>query len=106
MIALPNRVTAHPGEYLLEEFLRPLELSQADLARALSVPLNRINELVKGKRGITAETAILLSQYFGTSAQLWMNLQAMHDLTKEMQVRKKAGKKPVRPLKRSRHVAA
>jgi addiction module HigA family antidote len=73
--------TTHPGEYLFEEFLQPLQISQADLARALGIPLNRVNELVKGKRGMTAETAILLSQYFGTSAQLWMNLQAMHDLT-------------------------
>jgi addiction module HigA family antidote len=105
MIALPNRVTTHPGEYLFEEFLEPLKLSQADVARALNVPLNRVNELVNGKRGVTAETAILLSQYFGTSAQLWMNLQAMHDLTKEMQSRKRAGKKPVRPLKRSRRAA-
>jgi addiction module HigA family antidote len=106
MIPIPNRVTTHPGEYLLEEFLKPLKMSQAELARALGIPLNRVNELVNAKRGITAETAILLSQYFGTSPEIWMNLQAMHDLTKEIQVRKKSGKKPVRPMKRSRRVAA
>jgi antitoxin HigA-1 len=101
-----NRISTHPGEFLLREFLEPLSLSQAKLAKDIGVPLNRINELVKGKRGITAETAILLSQYFGTSAQIWMNFQAMHDLTKEIQTRKRAGKKPIKPMKRSRRVAA
>ena len=77
-----HRVTTHPGEILLGEFLEPLRLSQAGLARALHIPQNRINELVRGKRGITPETAILLAEYFGTSAEFWMNLQSAHDLTK------------------------
>lgn len=101
-----HRISTHPGELLLREFLEPLALSQAKLAKDIGVPLNRINELVKGKRGVTAETAILLSQYFGTSAEIWMNLQAAYDLTRTIQNRKRAGKKPVRPMKRSRRVAA
>jgi addiction module HigA family antidote len=101
-----HRISTHPGEILLREFLEPLKLSQAKLAKDLGVPLNRVNELIKGKRGMTADTAILLSQYFGTSAEIWMNLQAAHDLTKATQARRRARKKPVRPLKRSRRVAA
>lgn len=74
---LPN---IHPGEVLLEEFLEPLELSQNALARAIAVPPRRINEIVLGKRAITADTAIRLSRYFGVSAQLWMGLQTDYDL--------------------------
>jgi antitoxin HigA-1 len=77
-----NRVATHPGQILLEEFLLPLHLSQADLARALSIPLNRVNELVRGKRGITPETALLLAGYFRNSAEFWMNLQTAHDLSR------------------------
>jgi addiction module HigA family antidote len=77
-----NRVATHPGQILLEEFLLPLRLSQADLARALSVPLNRVNELVRGKRGVTPETALLLAGYFRNSAEFWMNLQTAHDLSR------------------------
>lgn len=73
-------VPVHPGEILLEEFLRPLELSQARLARHLGISLVRVNELVNGKRGVTAETAWLLSEAFGTSPQFWINLQSNYDL--------------------------
>ena len=72
-----------PGEILDQEFLRPLGISQYRLARAVSVPPRRINEIVLGKRGITADTALRLGRYFGTSPQFWMNLQARYDL--EMQ---------------------
>ena len=80
----PNRmgVPVHPGEVLLEEFLRPLGLSQATLARHLNVSLVRVNELVKGKRGVSAETAWLLAQTFGTTPQFWINLQSNYDLAK------------------------
>lgn len=70
----------HPGEILLEEFLQPLELSQYRLAKDLSVPPRRINEIVLGKRSITADTALRLARYFGTSDQFWLNLQTRHDL--------------------------
>ena len=70
----------HPGEILLAEFLAPLALSQYRLAHDLSVPPRRINEIVHGKRGITADTALRLGRYFGTSAQFWLNLQTRYDL--------------------------
>jgi addiction module HigA family antidote len=69
----------HPGEILLEEFLKPLGLSQYRIARDLSVPPRRINEIVHGKRGITADTALRLGRYFGTSARFWLNFQARDD---------------------------
>jgi addiction module HigA family antidote len=70
----------HPGNVLLEEFLVPMELSQNAVAREISVPPRRINEIVLGKRGITADTAIRLARYFKTSEQFWMSLQAEYDL--------------------------
>jgi addiction module HigA family antidote len=70
----------HPGEILLEEFLKPMDLSQNAIARAIGVPPRRINEIVLGKRGITADTAIRLAKHFGTSEQFWMGLQADYDL--------------------------
>lgn len=73
---LPN---IHPGEILAEEFLSPLGLSQNALARAVGVPPRRINEIVLGKRAITADTALRLARYFGTSAGFWMSLQATFD---------------------------
>ena len=73
----------HPGEILLEEFLDPMELSQYRLAKDISVPARRINEIVHGKRGITADTALRLARYFGTSERFWMNLQIRHDLEVE-----------------------
>jgi len=73
----------HPGEILLAEFLEPLALSQYRLAHDLSVPPRRINEIVHGKRGITADTALRLGRYFGTSAQFWLNMQTRYDLEVE-----------------------
>lgn len=70
----------HPGEILLEEFLRPMDISQYRLARDISVPPRRINEIVHGKRAITADTALRLSRYFGTSERFWLNLQTRYDL--------------------------
>ena len=70
----------HPGEILQEEFLKSLGVSQYRLANDIGVPPRRINEIVLGKRGITADTALRLGRYFGTSAQFWMNLQARYDL--------------------------
>jgi antitoxin HigA-1 len=73
----------HPGEILLEEFLAPLEISQYRLAKDIGVPPRRINEIVHGKRSVTADTALRLSRYFGTSEPFWMNLQSHYDLELE-----------------------
>lgn len=77
MNRLPN---VHPGEVLLEEFLKPHRISQSQAARDLNVPSRRISDLVHGKRAITADTALRLAHYFGTSARFWMGLQADYDL--------------------------
>ena len=91
---LPNfRTATHPGTILQEEFLDPMKLTQAELARALHIPLNRVNEMIRGKRGITPESALLLAAYFGNSAEFWMNLQTAHDLTRAREeMRKKPGR--------------
>jgi len=73
----------HPGEILLEEFLKPMGISQYQLAKDISVPPRRINEIVHGKRAITPNTALRLSRYFGLSERFWMNLQARYDLEVE-----------------------
>ncbi len=77
MERLPN---IHPGEVLAEEFIGPFKLSQNRLARALGVPPRRINEIVHGKRGVTADTALRLARYFGTSERFWLGLQIDYDL--------------------------
>ena len=73
----------HPGEILLEEFLEPMEITQYRLAKDISVPARRINEIVHGKRGISADTALRLSKYFGTTERFWLNLQTRYDLEVE-----------------------
>ena len=70
----------HPGETLLEDFLKPLGLTANRLAIELFVPVTRINDIVRGRRAITADTALRLGRYFGTTAQFWMNLQANYEL--------------------------
>ncbi len=77
-----HRIPTHPGQVLQEEFLRPLGITQVKLAEHIGVPVQRINEIIRGKRGITPETAWLLSQAFGTTPQFWVNLQTNHDLAK------------------------
>ena len=81
-VATPDRLTSHPGEVLAEEFLAPLALSVNALAMALRVPATRVGAIVKGERAVTADTALRLARFFGTSAEFWISLQAMHDLTK------------------------
>jgi len=73
----------HPGEVLMEEFLEPMGLSQYRVAKDISVPPRRINEIVHGKRAVTADTALRLGRYFGTTARFWLNLQAQYDLDTE-----------------------
>ena len=82
---MPKKVLhpIHPGEILLEEFLKPLGLSQYRLAKGISVPPRRINEIVHGKRAVTADTALRLSRFFGTSDRFWLNLQTRFDLEVE-----------------------
>jgi antitoxin HigA-1 len=75
-----NRIPTHPGEILLEEFLIPLGLSQVAFARHIHVPTQRINEIVRGKRGVTPETAWLFAQALNTTPEFWLNLQSAHDL--------------------------
>ncbi|MBI5880323.1 MAG: HigA family addiction module antidote protein [Chloroflexi bacterium] len=81
MVRIPtHRPPTHPGEVLLEEFLIPMSLTQRDLARAIRVPYQRINEIVNGRRGLTPSTALRLARFFGTSADFWMNMQLRLDL--------------------------
>ena len=96
-VATPNRVTTHPGDVLSEEFLKPLGMSVNALALALRVPATRIGAIVKGERAVTADTALRLSRFFGTSPEFWMNVQAMHDLTRARQESGKAIERDVRP---------
>ena len=86
-----NRIPTHPGEVLREEFLEPLKIPQTTLADKLDVPVQRINELVNGKRGVTPETAWLLAGALGTSPEFWTNLQTAYDLARA---------RPSRPIKR------
>jgi addiction module HigA family antidote len=79
-LAAKKLTPVHPGEILLEEFLEPMGISQYRLAKDISVPPRRINEIVHGARAITADTALRLSRYFGTSERFWLNLQAHFDL--------------------------
>ena len=81
MIRVPtDRTPTHPGEMLLEEFLKPMELTQRELAEAIHVPYQRINEVINGKRGMTPSTALRLEKYLGMSASFWLNLQLRWDL--------------------------
>ena len=75
------RIRTHPGEILSEDYLVPLGLSATKLAAEIGVPINRLTEIIRRQRGITADTAIRLSKRFGTTPQFWMNLQAAHDLS-------------------------
>lgn len=83
-----NRISTHPGEILLEEFLKPNGITQVAFARHINVPLQRVNEIVKGKRGITSDTAWRFAQAFGTTPEFWMNLQTAYDLSRGRPERK------------------
>ena len=97
MIRIPtHRAPTHPGEMLLEEFLTPMGITQRDLAAAIRVPYQRINEIINGRRGVTPSTALRLSKYFGMSADFWMNLQLRWDLYR-VQQSEQAELKSIRP---------
>ena len=86
MIRVPtHREPTHPGEMLLEEFLKPMDLTQRDLAAAIRVPYQRVNELINKKRGVTPSTALRLAKFFGNSPGFWMNLQLRWDLHQAQQ---------------------
>jgi len=91
----------HPGEILLEEFLKPMEISQYRLAQDINVPPRRINEIVLGKRAITADTALRLSEYFGLSEKFWLNLQMRYNLEIEKDKLKGRLKREVRKLEKA-----
>jgi addiction module HigA family antidote len=91
-----KREPIHPGEILNEEFLKPMDIRQYRLAVDIGVPPRRINEIVHGKRGISANTALRLALYFGTSAEFWMNLQSRFDLEVERDKSEKELAKQVR----------
>ena len=78
------RITTHPGEILREEFLAPLGMSANALARALNLDAPRINDVVRERRGVTADTALRLGRYFGTTPEFWTNLQTSHELSKAL----------------------
>jgi addiction module HigA family antidote len=88
----------HPGEILLEDFLKPLGMSQYRLAKEMNFYPRKINEIVLGKRAITADTALRLSRYFGTTAELWMNLQALYDLEKTKDALEDSLEKEIVPM--------
>jgi len=86
-----RRPPTHPGEVLLEEFLVPLGLTQAEAARRMGVSTNRLNELVRAKRGVTAETALRLARLLGTSPEFWLNLQMTFDLWHALRAERRRG---------------
>ena len=98
MVLIPtDREPTHPGKMLLHEFLGPMNLTQRELADAIHVPYQRVNELVNGRRGVTPSTALRLARFFGTSEGFWMNLQLRWDLYRAMrdEAKELAG---IRPL--------
>ena len=99
MVRVPtHREPTHPGEMLLEEFLKPMGISQRDLANNIHVPYQRVNELVNRRRGITPSTALRLSKYFGNSAGFWLSLQHRWDLYQAMKSEAKELKR-IHPVK-------
>jgi addiction module HigA family antidote len=97
-MSIRKMAPVHPGEILLEEFLKPLVISQYRLAKDISVPPRRINEIVQGKRSITADTALRLARYFGLSERFWLNLQSRYDLEVEKDKLDRRLEKEVRVL--------
>ena len=100
MIRIPtHRTPTHPGEMLLEEFLMPMGLTQRELADAIHVPYQRINEVINGRRGVTPSTALRLSKFFDVSADFWMNLQLRWDLyfAQESEIAELRNIKPISP---------
>ncbi len=105
MIRIPtDRAPTHPGEMLLEEFLTPMKLTQRELANAIHVPYQRINEIVNGRRGMTPSTALRLEKYFGMPASFWLNLQLRWDLYHAQQA-ESSTLMTIQPFAKSEHIA-
>jgi antitoxin HigA-1 len=98
----PRRIRTHPGEVLREEFVKPYELSARELGEFLKIPSNRLTEIMAERRGVTADTALRLSHFFGTTPEFWMNLQAAHDLSK---AEAEADYSKIRSVKATSHAA-
>jgi len=106
MIRIPtHREPTHPGEMLLEEFLKPMGITQKELSKAIHVPYQRINEIINGKRGITPSTALRLAKFFGMSEDFWLNLQLRWDLYRAKQKEKKI-LRSIRPINLKREVVS
>ena len=101
-----NRPPTPPGEMLLEEYLRPRGITQVELASRMRVPIQRVNTIINGKRGIAAETAILLSEVLNTSPEFWMGLQANHDLWSALRKRGAGRARSHGPKGHGKHQAA
>ena len=107
MTLLPSlRTATHPGEILAEEFLAPFALTQVELAARLDIPFQRVNQIVRGRRAVTPDTALRLSQLFGTTAQFWLNLQQTWDLSTALRSPAARQIRRIRPLARKRIRAA
>ena len=103
MVTIPShRVPTHPGEMLLEEFLKPMGLTQRELADAIGVPYQRVNEIINERRGITPSTALRLAQFFGTTSEFWLNGQMRWDLYHAQ----KAEQEDLKRIPRYRHRSA
>jgi len=105
MIRIPtHREPTHPGEMLLEEFLKPMGMTQRELSNAIMVPYQRINEIINGKRGVTPSTALRLAKFFGTSEDFWLNLQLRWDLYRTIKKEKEILDQ-IKPLQENKNVA-
>ncbi len=105
MVRIPtHREPTHPGEMLLEEFLKPMGLSQKKLAEGIRVPYQRVNELIRGRRGVTPSTALRLARFFGMSPDFWLNLQIRWDLYHAQQA-EAFTLREIRQVKRTRRAA-
>ncbi len=105
MVRIPShREPTHPGEMLLEEFLVPMEITQRELADAIHVPYQRINEIINKKRGVTPSTALRLARFFRMSEEFWLNLQLRWDLYQAMRAEEKEIKS-IKPIRQSRKLA-
>lgn len=107
MVRIPtHRAPMHPGEVLLEEFLKPLGISQVEFADRIGIPVQRVNEIVKGKRGVTPDTALRSEAALGSSAQFWLNLQLACDLYEQMHAPSAAGIRKIRRVTTAERVTA
>ncbi|WP_456325238.1 HigA family addiction module antitoxin [Desulfonauticus submarinus] len=105
MVRIPtHREPTHPGEMLLEEFLKPMGITQKELSKGIKVPYQRINEIINGKRGITPSTALRLAKFLGTSEDFWLNLQLRWDLYRAIK-KEKTVLKEIKPLKLTDKIA-